>query len=63
MFIISYDKVEEMLHENVVLCVNIIIIKTIVHASKFIGHLQGFFITKLEFYFCMFFPFDGRLLK
>ena len=46
MFIISYDKVEEMLHENVVLCVNIIIIKTIVHASKFIGHLQGFSIMK-----------------
>lgn len=47
MFIISYEEVQEMLHDNVVLFVNIImIIKTTIHASKFIGYLQGFSITK-----------------
>jgi len=46
MFIILYEEVQKMLHDVILLRINMKTIKTIIHASNFIGYLQGFSITK-----------------
>lgn len=54
---VLYEEVKVILHDNILLCINIIIITIIIHASTCVDYLQGFTITKREFYFSMYLPY------